>query len=115
MEELGRIVEIIGILVMLFGIVFASVVFLRNWRRDDIDKAFHQLRANLGRAILLGLEFMVVGDIINTVAVTPTLGNLAVLAVIIGIRTLLSFALQIEIDGKLPWRRGDAETAPSME
>lgn len=59
----------------------------------------------MGRSILLGLEFLVAADIINTVAVDPTLESLVVLGGIVLIRTFLSFALEVEIEGRLPWRR----------
>jgi hypothetical protein len=66
---------------------------------------YDDYRANLGRAILLGLEFLVAADIIGTVAVDPTLENLGVLAVIVAIRTFLSFALEVEIQGRWPWQQ----------
>jgi uncharacterized membrane protein len=56
--------------------------------------------------MLLGLEFLVIADIIGTVAIEPTLHNLAVLAVIVAIRTLLSFALELEVSGRWPWQKG---------
>ncbi len=62
-------------------------------------------RADLGRGILLGLEFLVAADIIGTVAVTPTFESLGVLAAIVLIRTFLSFSLEVEIEGRWPWRR----------
>jgi len=62
-------------------------------------------RQDVGRAILLGLEFLIAGDIIRTVVVAPTLQNVLVLGVIVLIRTFLSLSLQLEIEGKLPWRR----------
>lgn len=73
----------------------------------DREAAFHALRSNLGRAILLGLELLVAADIINTVAVEPTVQSVLVLAGIVIIRTFLSFSLEIEIEGKLPWRRAE--------
>ena len=67
-----------------------------------------------GRSILLALEFLVAADIIRTVAVEPSLENVAVLGLIVLIRTLLSFSLEVEIDGTWPWRRavGRAGTVP---
>jgi hypothetical protein len=65
----------------------------------------------LGRAILLGLEFLVIADIIGTVAVEPTLHNLGVLAVIGTIRTLLSFALELEVSGRWPWQKQQSARA----
>jgi len=68
-------------------------------------------RADLGRGILLGLELLVAADIIGTVAATPTLRSLAVLGLIVLIRTFLSFSLEVEIEGRLPWRAAEAEAA----
>jgi uncharacterized membrane protein len=104
----GRAVELIGIVVLMAGAVLASVAFaVRLARRIPFQDAYHRLRADLGRAILLGLEFLVIADIIGTVAVEPTLQNLGVLAVIVAIRTLLSFALELEVSGRWPWQRAD--------
>ncbi|HWT29829.1 MAG TPA: DUF1622 domain-containing protein, partial [Propylenella sp.] len=69
------------------------------------DEAYHAFRTSLARGILLGLEFLVAADIIGTVAVEPTLQNLAVLGLIVLIRTFLSFSLQLEIEGRWPWQR----------
>lgn len=105
--EAGKIVELVGVLVLIAGAVLASAAFLvRILRRRPFRDAYHELRADLGRAILLGLEFLVIADIIGTVAVEPTLQNLGVLAVIVAIRTLLSFALELEVNGRWPWQKG---------
>lgn len=69
-------------------------------------------RQDVGRAILLGLEFLITGDIIRTVVVAPTLQNVLVLGLIVIIRTLLSLSLQLEIEGKLPWSRDASSSAP---
>lgn len=74
-------------------------------RRQAGDDAVAGFRSELGRSILLGLEFLVAADIINTVAVEPTLGSLAVLGGIVLIRTFLSFSLEVEIEGRWPWQR----------
>jgi uncharacterized membrane protein len=78
-------------------------------KAHDRDQAIATFRSNLGRAILLGLEFLVAADIINTVAVTPTLLSVAVLAGIVIIRTFLSFSLEVEIEGRWPWDRKRGE------
>lgn len=67
-----------------------------------------EYRQSLGRAILLGLEFLVAGDIIRTVVVTPTVTNVAVLALIVLVRTFLSMALELELEGRWPWQRAAA-------
>jgi uncharacterized membrane protein len=102
----GRTVELIGISVLVVGAGLAAVAFvLRLLRGRSFRDDYRELRADLGRAILLGLEFLVIADIIGTVAVEPTLRNLGVLAVIIAIRTLLSFALELEVSGRWPWQK----------
>jgi uncharacterized membrane protein len=103
----SRIVELIGVLVLIAGALLACVAsVVRMARGMTFQEAYHGLRADLGRAILLGLEFLVIADIIGTVAVEPTLYNLGVLAVIVAIRTLLSFALELEVSGRWPWQKG---------
>jgi uncharacterized membrane protein len=102
----GRVVEFIGISVLILGAVLAALAFvLRLLRGRSFPIGYHELRADLGRAILLGLEFLVIADIIGTVAVEPTLQNLGVLAVIVAIRTLVSFALELEVNGRWPWQK----------
>jgi len=102
----GRVVELVGVLVLIAGAVLASTRFIAQLlRRSPFLASYHELRADLGRAILLGLEFLVIADIIGTVAVEPTLQNLGVLAVIVAIRTLLSFALELEVSGRWPWQK----------
>ena len=102
----GRAVELVGISVLIAGAGLAALAFAaRLLRGRSFQDSYHELRADLGRAILLGLEFLVIADIIGTVAVEPTLQNLSVLAVIIIIRTLLSFALELEVSGRWPWQQ----------
>jgi uncharacterized membrane protein len=78
------------------------------------ERAYRVVRTVFGRSILLGLEFLVAADIIRTVAVEPSLENVAVLGVIVLIRTFLSFSLEVEIDGTLPWRRAAASRAGAI-
>ena len=102
-----RIVELIGVAIIAFGAFATLVVFLyRLVTSSERDRAVAELRSSLGRAILLGLEFLVAADIINTVAVEPTLKSVTVLAGIVVIRTFLSFSLETEIEGRFPWQRG---------
>jgi uncharacterized membrane protein len=102
----AHLVELAGVGVLLFGALLAAAVFAgRLARRGGFPDAYHALRADLGRAILLGLELLVIADIIGTVAIEPTLQNLGVLAVIVAIRTALSFALELEVSGRWPWQR----------
>ena len=105
----ARVVEYVGVVLLLLGALLAAGAFARRLLgRVDFHDAYHSLRADLGRAILLGLELLVIADIIGTVAVEPTLQNLGVLAVIVAIRTVLSFALELEVSGRWPWQRAQA-------
>jgi uncharacterized membrane protein len=102
----ARVVEFAGVAVLLLGALLAAAVFTKRLAgRMAFEDAYHALRADLGRAILLGLELLVIADIIGTVAIEPTLQNLGVLAVIVVIRTFLSFALELEVSGRWPWQR----------
>lgn len=102
----GRAVEFVGILVLIAGAGLAVIAFARRLLSgDNFSDTYHELRADLGRAILLGLEFLVIADIIGTVAVEPTIQNLGVLAFIVAIRTVLSFALELEVSGRWPWQK----------
>jgi uncharacterized membrane protein len=99
-------VEVASVVVLLLGALLAGGAFARRLVRGAaFEHAYHGLRADLGRAILLGLELLVIADIIGTVAVSPTVKNLAVLALIVAIRTFLSFALELDVSGRWPWQR----------
>jgi uncharacterized membrane protein len=111
----AHLVELAGVGVLLLGALLAAGAFAaRLTRRVAFPHAYHALRADLGRAILLGLELLVIADIIGTVAIEPTLANLGVLAVIVAIRTALSFALELEVSGRWPWQR-EIAAAPDSE
>ncbi len=100
-----RGIELSGSAIILAGIFAAAGAFLAELKRGRSQQdAFRECRSSLGRAILLGLEFLVAADIINTVAIEPTLESLAVLAGIVLIRTFLSFSLEVEIEGRWPWQ-----------
>jgi uncharacterized membrane protein len=105
-EPIGRVVDAIGVFVIVVGALIATVRFARP-RFSGTDR-YRMYRQDLGRAILLGLEFLIAGDIIRTVGVAPTLENVFILALIVVIRTFLSMALQLEVDGRWPWQRPGA-------
>lgn len=102
----AKIIELVGIGIIALGAFGTLAVFAyRIAKAADREEAVANFRASLGRAILLGLEFLVAADIINTVAVEPTLQSVAVLAAIVAVRTFLSFSLEVEIEGRWPWQR----------
>jgi uncharacterized membrane protein len=108
---LAHAFEVVGVAALLVGAVVASAAFLRDWLRIGLGDSYHAYRANLGRAILLGLEFLIIADIVRTVTLEPTLINLGILGGVVLIRTFLSVALEVEIGGTWPWRRSP-QTAP---
>ena len=100
-------IELVGVAIIAVGAAITLVQFLlAAGRRQDMAEAVAALRTNLGRAILVGLEFLVAADIIHTVLVDLSLESVAALAGIVIIRTLLSFSLEAEIEGRWPWQRG---------
>ncbi|MBX7073865.1 MAG: DUF1622 domain-containing protein [Pirellulales bacterium] len=105
MESLGIGIDAVGVLVVVIGALVATLRFLAA--SFQAQESYRRYRQDLGRAILLGLEFLVAGDIIRTVVVDPTMENVTVLGMIVLIRTFLSTSLQLEIDGRWPWQRGD--------
>ncbi|WP_342341679.1 DUF1622 domain-containing protein [Microvirga massiliensis] len=115
LEWISTGIEIAGVAIIVIGAAAATVVFVHGglvtvgW-----PAAFLRYRANLGRGILLGLELLVAADIIGTVAVTPSFENLAILGLIVLIRTFLSFSLEVEIEGRWPWRRAEAKASASQ-
>jgi uncharacterized membrane protein len=107
MEVVGTSVDGVGVFIVAAGMVAATVRLVSRLRdRAHRTGNYYSLyRQDVGRAILLGLEFLIAGDIIRTVVVAPTLQNVVVLGMIVLIRTFLSLSLQLEIEGKLPWQR----------
>ena len=104
MEIIGTAVDGVGVFIVAAGAVVATARLLVR-RAHNTGNYYSSFRHDIGRAILLGLEFLIAGDIIRTVVVAPTIQNVLVLGLIVLIRTFLSMSLQLEIEGKLPWRR----------
>jgi uncharacterized membrane protein len=90
---------------MVLGTGYAIGLALATWRRTGGGRAFKTLRTAIGGAILLGLELLVAADIVKTVTSKPSLEDAAILGVIVLIRTVLSFTIEVEIDGVVPWRK----------
>jgi uncharacterized membrane protein len=109
-EVVGRLIDAAGVLAIAGGIVLVAVLAAQRAIRGAAD-VYTGFRQQLGRAILLGLELLVAADIIRTVAVTPTLESVAVLAGIVLVRTFLSFSLEVELTGKWPWQQSSTAAA----
>jgi len=105
METIGKAVDVVGVIAIIAGGAVSTLWFFQHLREGDSTTAYRTYRQSLGRSILLGLEILVAADIIRTVAATPTFESVGVLAGIVLIRTFLSFSLEVELEGSLPWRR----------
>ena len=102
-ETVGSAIDVTGAVLIVMGLLIAGGRYFLNFRSEE--GSFTIFRQDIGRAILLGLEVLVAGDIIKTVAVKPTPIGVAVLAGIVVIRTFLSFSLEAELNGRFPWQR----------
>lgn len=111
------VMEVVGIAIIVIGSFGALGLFLLRavGRAQPLAELVASLRSNLGYTILLGLEFLVAGDIINTVAIEPTTSSVLVLAGIVLIRTFLSFSLEVEIEGRWPWQKRAGRAEASRE
>ena len=101
MELVGTAVDVLGVLVVVVGALYSTALFLKPQPEQDRYRLYRQ---SVGRAILLGLEFLVAGDIIRTVVVSPTIQNVVALGLIVLIRTFLSISLEVELEGHWPWQ-----------
>ena len=105
-SDIVRVVEALGAGIILVGGFWAFLIFLvRVSHPERRPGSYEELRRNLGRSILLGLEVLIVADLVRTIIVDPTYESVVVLGVIVVIRILLSFSLEVEIDGMFPWNR----------
>lgn len=105
-DHLAKLLELVGVGIIIGGIVLAAFLFVRSGLQDDgWQAAYQSCRSNLGRGILLGLELLVGADIISTITAPLTFESVGLLGGIIVIRTFLSFSLETEIEGCWPWRR----------
>ena len=112
-ETISRVMDGVGVAAIVIGVAVTLLLAARDARAGASD-LYGATRRRLGRAILLGLELLVAADIIRTVALEPTLDSLAVLAVLILIRTFLSFALELELDGRWPWQQRRPGSSPEV-
>ena len=110
MEQVVRGFEVAGVAVLVAGSVFAFARFVFELVRGLRYEAYEGARQNIGRAILLGLEILIIADIVQTITIDPTLESALTLGVVVLVRTFLSFSLEIELEGVVPWRRSAAQT-----
>jgi uncharacterized membrane protein len=110
----GLILDVAGVLIIVTGATLSTLGYLARWRQNALT--YRGYRRDVGRSILLGLEFLVGGDIIRTVSVEhPSLENVFVLGLIVMIRTAMSFTMEVELEGRWPWQGRSLETQPPGE
>jgi uncharacterized membrane protein len=102
-EIVAQGIEVLAVLIILVGIVYGIGRYFFH-QMEKVGDAYKRFKDQIGKALLLGLEFLVAADIIRTVALSPTLRNIAVLGVLVFIRTFLSWSLVVEIEGRWPWQ-----------
>jgi uncharacterized membrane protein len=113
MERVVRGFEIAGVAILVVGSLLAVVSAAAALRRGDVHDAYQRARQDVGRAILLGLEVLIIADIVLTITVDRTFDSALTLGLIVLVRTFLSFSLDIELEGALPWRRGAIAKQPA--
>jgi uncharacterized membrane protein len=114
MDHVALAFEALGAAILVIGVLWSFVLGIVAWRRSGARNGYRVLRQAFGGTLLLGLEILVAADLIRTVAVAPSLDNVFVLALIVLIRTFLSFSLETEIEGVAPWRRAMLTGAGSI-
>lgn len=106
LDTIAQMLEVCGVLAIVAGTAFALCEALRNLvRHREGEKIFDLFRTRLAKSILIGVEFLIAADIVGTVTIDPTTESLGKLAMIVLIRTFLSFTLEVEIEGRWPWQR----------
>ncbi|CAN5451398.1 DUF1622 domain-containing protein [soil metagenome] len=113
-EKVVQVIEAAGIALLVIGAIAAFAGYAKDVLDPGTrDRSYSRLRRSLARVILLGLELLLLADIIRTIVVDASVSSVVVLGVIVIIRILLSFSLEVEIDGFWPWNKWKAE--PSNE
>ncbi len=107
---IAKVVEVIGVLIMFFGLIFAFYRAIRSTGGFTHD-TYVEIRQTVGKSILLGLEVLIAADIMATVVTEPTLRGVLVLGFIVLIRTFLSLSLQVELEGRFPWQKKEETTS----
>ena len=106
---IGYAVEVVGVVIILLGMGNASLRYVRRDIRSSHTDRYQNFRRDMGRAMLVGLEFLVAGDIIRTVVVVDTITDVASLGLVVVIRTVLVFTIHLEVEGRWPWQAPQQE------
>ena len=113
MEKVVQGFELAGVAVLVIGSLWALARAALTFSSGDRVTVYEQVRQHIGRSILLGLEILIIADIVQTITVTPTIESAVTLGIIVLVRTFLSFSLEVELDGVVPWHRTKAQGRPT--
>jgi uncharacterized membrane protein len=114
-EYVALAIELLAVAVIAIGVLYAVAIFLINhFERTRVRGYERKFRAQLGNSLLVGLEILVAADIIRTVALEPSLENVAILGILVLVRTFLSWSLVVEIEGRWPWQAAETEETESI-
>ena len=111
MELAVKAFEVVGVAILAVGSVIALVRAAMSMVRGERSSTYERARRDVGRSILLGLEVLIIADIVETITIDPTLESALSLALIVAVRTFLSFSLEIELDGIVPWQKRNTAKA----
>ena len=104
LEQAGAAISLAAVLVIVGGFLLAAGRFFADDRKLGPKPAFNRFKVGLGRPLLLGLEILVLADVIETITVTPTVASLSALGILVVVRTAVSWTLTLEVEGHWPWQ-----------
>jgi uncharacterized membrane protein len=111
-QNIGELLDLVGVFVIVTGAILSVLMVLGElFSEKHPERLYRSFRQNLGRSILLGLEFLVAGDIIRSVTGTPNFTSVGVLVVIVLVRSFLSMTFEMEVEGHWPWQRSSRRPA----
>jgi uncharacterized membrane protein len=106
-QAISRFIELLAVIIIVGAVILGTVIYLWSffYKQDNPALCYSRYKEGLGRSLLLGLEILVAADVIRTVALEQTLESIISLSLLVFVRTFLSWALFVEIEGRWPWQR----------
>ena len=111
LEKASHVISLFAVLLIVIGFLRATIRYVKRWRSEAAERNFVQFKIDLGHALTLVLEVLVLADVIDTIVVTPTFQSLGVLAFLVVVRTIMSWTLFLETEGRWPWQTPEEEKA----
>jgi uncharacterized membrane protein len=109
-EQASGLISLFAVAVIVLGFVLAMGRYAIQFRKLKLENDFNQFKVDLGKTLMLGLEILVVADVIETITVPPTYQSMAGLAILVIVRTFVSWTLELEVEGRWPWQTETKET-----